>query len=167
MPGCGGRMAADSQRSGPGWARSAGGAGAAEEDRGDVAGIGASAGRHIRRGGNEFCPDAPGLGLFLNGNGIRGRDARGRRILDAGFVIYFNADEEALGFTVPPEEYSKAWDVVVDTAGERADSALRAGEILSVGGRSLLVLQAYGATPTGVDCYVSASLAGAASGHPR
>jgi isoamylase len=135
-------------------------------------------GRPVHRGAGEPLPDivwlrpdgtamdpedweadfARSIGLFLNGNGIAGRDARGHRIVDAGFVIYFNAHEDAVEFTVPPPEYSLIWDIVVDTSGERADSAMRAGERLSVTGRSLLVLRAHGRPPTGADSSVSASL---------
>ena len=99
------------------------------------------------------------LGLFLNGNGIQGRDSRGRRIIDVNFVVCFNGDESAVEFTVPPEEYARAWDVVVDTAGERTDTELTAGETLVVETRSLLVLQAHGSdVETEPDNSVSATL---------
>ena len=62
-------------------------------------------------------------------------------------------------FTVPPDEYAAAWDIVVDTAGERADAALAAGEVIVVEARSLLVLQAHLADPdTQPDNSVSAAL---------
>jgi isoamylase len=136
-------------------------------------------GRPVRRGPGEPLPDivwlrpdgtamvpedwdvglSRSLGLFLNGNGIQGRDSRGRRIIDVNFVVYFNGDDSAVEFTVPPEEYASAWDVVVDTAGERTDTELTAGETLVVETRSLLVLQAHGAdVETEPDNSVSATL---------
>ena len=104
----------------------------------------------LRPDGTAMVPDdwdvalTRSLGLFLDGNGIRERDSRGRHIVDVNFVVYFNGDEAAVEFTLPPEEYANGWNVVVDTAGERADTAVAAGERLLVEARSLLVLQAQG-----------------------
>ncbi|MET0580025.1 MAG: glycogen debranching protein GlgX, partial [Ilumatobacteraceae bacterium] len=62
------------------------------------------------------------LGVFLNGEGISGRDARGERITDLSFVIYFNAHDDIVNFTLPGPDYAQAWETVVDTAGAGADS---------------------------------------------
>ncbi|MDH6182121.1 isoamylase [Microbacteriaceae bacterium SG_E_30_P1] len=78
---------------------------------------------------------------FLNGQGIRGRDARGRRITDDNVLLLFNAAEVDVDFTLPGEEYGGRWSVAVDTSGA-APAELRAGETLSVMSRSLLVLVA-------------------------
>ena len=107
-------------------------------------------GRPVRRGegealpdivwltpaGDEMVPDDWGsgfgraIGVFLNGQGIRERDARGEQITDLSFILYFNAHDESVDFTVPSEEYSAQWETVVDTAGAGADSApVKAGEI--------------------------------------
>ena len=57
------------------------------------------------------------VGVFLNGDGIRGRDARGERITDVDFLLYFNAARRARRRSrCPRDEYHAAWDVVVDTA---------------------------------------------------
>ena len=108
--------------------------------------------------------------MFLNGQGIRGRDARGGRITDVNFVLYFNASEETVTCVLPPDEYAEGWEVVVDstvtppaphptapprslTATRAATTpqpptapetpvALRAGDSLPVGARSLVVLRA-------------------------
>ena len=68
------------------------------------------------------------LGVFLNGDGIRGRDARGERITDLNFLIYFNAHDDVVEFTLPGAEYADAWETVVDTAGAGADSEPRQGD---------------------------------------
>ncbi|WP_150306732.1 glycogen debranching protein GlgX [Planctomonas psychrotolerans] len=137
-------------------------------------------GRPVRRGEGEPLPDivwlntdgsemvpedwdtgiGRAIGVFLNGHGIRGRDARGERITDDNFVLYFNAHDETIPFTLPTEEYSAAWEVVVDTAGEAANSAPRAaGTQLDVLAKSLIVLRAHLSPEVEPDHSVAASLA--------
>ena len=99
---------------------------------------------------------------FLNGNGIRERDVRGQDVTDDNFLLLFNADAEDVEFTLPPDEYAPAWEIVVDTAGEGADSIPRpAGAIQTVAGRSLAVLRAYHEPEVMPDHSVAASLASA------
>jgi isoamylase len=137
-------------------------------------------GRPVRRGEGEPLPDivwlnrdgaemqpedwdvklARTVGVFFNGQGIRERDARGQNITDVNFLLFFNADAEDAEFTLPPEEYSPAWEIVVDTAGEGADSVPRpAGALQSVAARSLIVMRAYTAPEAEPDHSVAASLA--------
>ncbi|MET0481131.1 MAG: glycogen debranching protein GlgX [Mycetocola sp.] len=137
-------------------------------------------GRPVRRGEGEPLPDivwfnqdaaemqpedwdeklARTVGVFFNGQGIRERDARGQVITDVNFLLYFNADAEDAEFTLPPEEYSPAWEIVVDTAGEGADSVPRpAGAQQPVAARSLVVMRAYSAPEAEPDHSVAASLA--------
>jgi isoamylase len=82
--------------------------------------------------------------VFLNGDGIHGRDQRGERVTDRNFLILFNAHDDAVDFTLPPEEYSAVWEIVVDSAGASADSAPRdAGATIPVEAKSLMVLRAH------------------------
>src|SRR5665647_411095 len=100
------------------------------------------------------------VGMFLNGEGIRERDARGQTVTDVNFLLCFNADAEDVEFTLPPAKYSPAWEIVVDTAGTGADSAPRpAGSTQTVSSRSLMVLRAYHPPETTPDHSVAASLA--------
>ncbi|THJ66388.1 glycogen debranching protein GlgX [Arthrobacter echini] len=136
-------------------------------------------GRPVGRGEGEALPDivwldttgelmAPedwdtgvgrSIGVFLNGEGIQGRDARGQRIVDANFLLYFNADDVAVDFTVPPEEYGTSWDEVIDTAGRYADTeAIPAGATLSVEAKSMVVLRVHSEVED-LDHSVAASLA--------
>ena len=64
---------------------------------------------------------AKAIGMYLNGDGIAGKDGRGGSITDDHFLLYFNADGPA-EVTLPPDEYAAAWDVVIDTGGS-ADAA--------------------------------------------
>ena len=137
-------------------------------------------GRPVRRGEGEPLPDivwltpegsamepedwdasfGRAIGVFLNGNGIRGRDARGERITDLNFLLYFNAHDEQIEFTLPNDEYSAKWEIVVDTAGAAADSPpVQAGAIIPVEAKSLVVLRAFTAVEVEPDHSVAASLA--------
>jgi glycogen operon protein len=98
---------------------------------------------------------------FLNGAGIRERDTRGKNVTDVNFLLCFNADPEDVEFTLPPAQYAPAWEIVVDTAGQGADSVPRpAGAIQTVSARSLVVLRAYQEPEILPDHSVAASLAG-------
>ncbi|MGX5682185.1 glycogen debranching protein GlgX [Schumannella luteola] len=116
-------------------------------------------GRPVTRGRGEPLPDIEWLttegtpmeeadweagfikaaGVFLNGNGIRGRDARGRRITDRHALLYFNAAEDDVECTLPPEEYSARWSLEVDTANG-PDGDLAAGSTFTLVSRSLVLL---------------------------
>lgn len=79
--------------------------------------------------------------VFLNGSAIPETDRRGEPIVDDSFLLLLNAHSEELEFTVPPEQYGKAWDVVLDTDGTLdASGALSPGDTLPVAGRSVVVL---------------------------
>jgi isoamylase len=100
------------------------------------------------------------VSMFLNGQGIRERDSRGRDVTDVNFLLLFNADGEDVEFTLPSEEYSPAWEIVIDTGGEGADSLPRpAGAIHTVMARSLVVLREYHEPEVAPDHSVAASLA--------
>ncbi|MCU1516232.1 MAG: glgX, partial [Pseudarthrobacter sp.] len=100
------------------------------------------------------------VGVFLNGDGIQGKDVRGRRITDVNFVLYFNAHDDMVNFTLPNDEYAPAWDIIIDTAGHNADTApVKAGQTLPVDAKSLVVLRAHMVEETEPDHSVAASLA--------
>ena len=121
----------------------------------------------MRPDGTEMQPEdwdsgfGRAVGVYLNGEGLRDRDARGERIVDVDFLLYFSAADEALKCKLPAKSYGAAWDVVVDTSGKNTDRAsLRAGTQLVIDGRSMVVLQAHQDTNEGeVDHSISASLA--------
>jgi isoamylase len=107
------------------------------------------------------------IGVFLNGDGIHGRDARGQRVTDHNFAILFNAHDDTVDFTLPSAEFSDSWEVVVDTAGQAADSAPKtAGDVIPVHAKSLVVLREYVASEVDTDHSVAASLNVAASTAP-
>lgn len=137
-------------------------------------------GRPVRRGEGERLPDIAWLdvdastmqpedwdsgfgrsvGVFLNGDGIQGKDTRGRRITDVNFLLYFNAHDDMVKFTLPADEYAPAWDIIIDTAGHNADTEpVQAGGALPVDAKSLVVLRAHTVEEVEPDHSVAASLA--------
>jgi len=117
-------------------------------------------GRPVTRGAGEPLPDIEWLstdalpmteddwdtdfikaaGVFLNGNGIRGRDARGERITDDNVLLYFNASETDVDFTLPPEEYGSKWFIAADTAAGQSDEHRPAGSPITLIARSMMLL---------------------------
>ena len=116
--------------------------------------------------GSEMTPQDWGsgfgrsIGVFLNGNGIRGMDRRGGRVVDDSFLLLFNAHDQDLDFTLPSEEYAPAWRVVVDTHGmtEGVHSVV-AGSNQPVAAKGLVVLQALAEVqPAAVTALATASV---------
>ena len=99
------------------------------------------------------------IGMYLNGDGIAGKDDRGGAITDDHFLLYFNADGPAEA-TLPTDEYAAAWDVVIDTGGS-ADTAQThaAGATLALATHSLVVLREHAEPEAEPDHSVAASLA--------
>jgi isoamylase len=126
-------------------------------------------GRPVRRGKGEKLPDIVWLnedgmemlpedwgrgfgrtiGVFLNGDGIQGRDDRGRRITDVNFLLYFNAHDDDIKFTLPAVEFAETWDMVINTAGTGVERGpIGAGSVLKVAAKSMAVLRARDLTQT-------------------
>jgi len=81
------------------------------------------------------------LGVFLNGDGIRERDRRGRAVVDSCFLLLFNAGEAPIDFVVPDAEFADGWRLCLDTADDHAPSArIAAGAAVTVADWSLVVL---------------------------
>ncbi len=83
------------------------------------------------------------LAVFLNGNGLGEKDERGEPVVDDSFFICFNAHYEDLEFALPPEWYGTEWVGELDTTHPTGETELtaEAGQAVSVGGRSVLVLR--------------------------
>ncbi|AJT63673.2 Glycogen operon protein GlgX-like protein [Streptomyces lydicus] len=88
---------------------------------------------------------AKALTVFLNGSSISEPGPRGEPVSDDSFLLMFNAHEQDKEFTVPVH-HGRQWQVVVDTDRPRAaadgrGAKVKAGDLLTLTGRSLLVLQ--------------------------
>jgi glycogen operon protein len=122
------------------------------------------AGRPIRRGDELrdiawFTPDGVEMTeedwecdfgrtivVFLNGEGIPDRDARGERVVDDSFLLCFNAYHEEIPVRLPGPEYGAQWSLAVDTTtgdvfDETTEATQLAGSVVTLPGRSLLVLR--------------------------
>ncbi len=110
-------------------------------------------------GDDEWDGGEQAIGMFLNGNGIAGKDERGQRITDDHFLIYFNADGDA-EVTLPPLEFAAGWDVVIDTGGDAdADGSYDAEGTFTLTSRSLVVLREHREAEAEIDHSVAASVA--------
>jgi isoamylase len=82
--------------------------------------------------------------VFLNGHGLPERDALGEKIIDDSFLLLFNPLGDPVTFTLPPRDFGRTWEVVVNTAdpllATRRRTA-RAGGSLDVHGHTLVVLR--------------------------
>ncbi len=83
------------------------------------------------------------IAVYLNGQGITGRDARGERIVDDSFLLCFSAHWEPIEFTLPTEEYAHVWELCVDTMDPHAEvrEIGGPGDTVTVGPRALVVLR--------------------------
>ena len=108
---------------------------------------------------DDWTSGSQAIGMYLNGDGIAGKDARGRTITDDHFLIYFNADGAA-EVTLPPDEFARAWDVVIDTSGA-ADTAstMAASKTFQIATRTVVVLQEHAEPEDEPDHSVAASIA--------
>ncbi|HWJ97246.1 MAG TPA: glycogen debranching protein GlgX, partial [Acidimicrobiales bacterium] len=88
------------------------------------------------------------IAVFLNGDAIADRDARGIRVTDDSFVLAFNAHSEPADFTLPPEDYGQGWKVVVDSSTGEVErpgaETLGAHATFTVPPRALVVMQRVG-----------------------
>jgi isoamylase len=81
--------------------------------------------------------------VFLNGEAIPEPDARGERIVDDSFLLCFNAHDEAVDLVTPDGDYGQEWNAELDTTDPTgaAERVVKAGDQISLPGRSLLVLR--------------------------
>ena len=98
------------------------------------------------------------VGVFLNGHGIRERDARGEPIVDRSFVVYVSAHDEPVEVTLPGEAYGARWERLVDTAGIDGAVVVDAGSTMTLEPISLVVLRQWMEAEPTLDGAVAASL---------
>jgi glycogen operon protein len=100
-------------------------------------------------GGEEMAEEHWGEGfsksmaVFLNGEGIRHRNACGVRVVDDSFLVLLNAHYEAIPFLLPRAKWGKAWKRLIDTAEGgfiEDEKVYAAGEGICVQNRALILL---------------------------
>ena len=102
----------------------------------------------LDRDGSQMTPDdwttraSNCLGVFINGQSIGRRDANGDDIEDDDFLLYFNASDQDVVFTLPPRAVPVAWEIAVETTdAESRDPRALNGTTLTVPARSTTVLR--------------------------
>ena len=105
----------------------------------------------LTRNGVEMTSDdwhsgIKSVAVGLNGQALREPDSRGERIIDDSFLLCFNAHAYPVDFVIPGDPYGFHWETVIDTVDPRGDTDRRvsAGQTLTVGGRSVVVLKMTG-----------------------
>ncbi|MGX1760147.1 glycogen debranching protein GlgX [Streptomyces lydicus] len=92
-----------------------------------------------------YTPGAT-LGMYLSGNDISQRDARGVRIVDDSFLAVLHAADRPCPFTLPGPPWARAYELLVDTAREDQPGAAQppypAGGSLTLAGRSVVLFRA-------------------------
>ncbi|MFD5394407.1 glycogen debranching protein GlgX [Streptomyces sp. NPDC127097] len=92
-----------------------------------------------------YTPGAT-LGMYLSGNDISQRDARGLRIVDDSFLAVLHAGDRPRPFTLPGPPWAGGYELLVDTAREEqpgaAEAPYAAGAPITLGGRSVLLFRA-------------------------
>ncbi|TVP45607.1 MAG: glycogen debranching enzyme GlgX [Gemmatimonadales bacterium] len=92
---------------------------------------------------------ARSVAMFLSGDAFPSTGPRGQRIEDDSFLVFFNADVDAVRFVIPESLPAERWECCIDTAtgvvGPAGESegylSLGPGGELDVGGRSLRVFR--------------------------
>ncbi len=88
---------------------------------------------------------AKSLAVFLNGEAIPDLDARGERVTDDSFLVLFNAEADSMDFVLPEQRFGERWVKLLDTADAFDEGAqAKAGDALTIGGRSLVLLRRAG-----------------------
>ncbi|HEY1165362.1 MAG TPA: glycogen debranching protein GlgX [Chitinophaga sp.] len=85
---------------------------------------------------------AKSLAVYLNGLALRAVDPKGQKIEDDSFYIIFNAHHEPITFILPPADYGKQWETVLNTgAQEEAGEQFEAGGQVNAAELSIIVLR--------------------------
>jgi isoamylase len=102
---------------------------------------------------------ARALGVFYNGEGIGDYDELGVPVTDASFLVFFNSNDGAVTFTLPPPEYADSWEQVLDTASRGTDLRIfEADGTIGLAARSLVLLRGYVPPAEEPDISVEASV---------
>ena len=80
------------------------------------------------------------LGVFLAGEGIEEPDGDGNPIRDDDFLLLVNGHGAPIDFSLPFEKDERKWELLVDTANDRAEEQRLGGEKTTLAASSLKLL---------------------------
>jgi glycogen operon protein len=86
-------------------------------------------------------PDVHTLGMYLDGQQIRGRDSRGQRIVDDSYLLWINAGPHPVEVTLPGWPWANGYTAVLDTEHPEAPEST-AGKTLNLVDHSVVLLRA-------------------------
>jgi glycogen operon protein len=85
------------------------------------------------------------IGMYLDGRGLRHRDARGRLIVDDSYLLLLHAGDRSGTFTLPGKPWADEYEVVIDTTNPGGDPGpgpmLAGGTALPVDARTSMLLR--------------------------
>ena len=85
------------------------------------------------------------VGMFLGGDAIATRGPKGNRVKGDTLLVYLNATPDAVEVALPPDDWGRAWELLLETAHVPARPFVAdAGEPLAVPPRSVVVLRLSG-----------------------
>ncbi len=87
---------------------------------------------------------AKSIGVFLNGDGLRTRDRRGKRLTDDSFLVFFNAGNSDVGYVIPHVLNGHAWRDELYTAWPSLKSkrqSFQAGNTVRIDAHSVRILR--------------------------
>ena len=89
-----------------------------------------------------FDEDLHMLGMFVSGDPLRAPGPRGEQLRDSSFMIWCNADAEPAQAALPANSWVQTGEVVLSTdESHRPGDMRKAGEVIEVAGRSIVVLR--------------------------
>ena len=84
------------------------------------------------------------VGAFVSGAPLREPGRRGEQLIDASFVLWFNASDKPLTIVLPENEWVKAGEIVLSTDFKLpVGTSVKAGDRISLGRHTVVVIQGY------------------------
>ena len=86
------------------------------------------------------------IGMYLDGRGLRHRDARGQLIVDESYLLLLHAGDDPVAFTLPAAPWADSSRVVLDTTTTTGEPdpgapAVPGAAVLPVGPRTFMLLR--------------------------
>jgi glycogen operon protein len=80
--------------------------------------------------------------MFVSGDPLRSPGRHGEQEQDSSFLLWFNADPEPVEVVMPVNDWVTTGSIVISTdPALAAGTPVRAGDVLTLDGRSVLVLR--------------------------
>ena len=91
--------------------------------------------------GDLNAHDGKAIAVFLNGEAITEPTARGDRLVDASFLLLFNASLHEVSFTIPERPYNGPWEIVLDTYAPQRNARVTTNHPVQIQPYSLCLMR--------------------------